>query len=410
MTDSLQEKKSHIKGIAIIIISFLLVTLITILIMYFSIDSFRYKSNDFLTLLPGSAGEYFKKLPTKEEKESIKIQIAKHYINFEEDRLVDKLLIVKGEDNDLYNELLILLSKENPMKMRSIKEKLRNSQLQSSLLSRIVEEIDQDKMNKIIEITDYYSSLKITDVILEIEKVYNSEQPKIQELTLVFENLPRELSANILTYLDSNLSARVLNNLKEATKKEIGKIMQEINAKQNELKQLAKIYEIEPFEEKTEDLGTTNKYKAEDLAVIYKHMSIKSSAQILAQVEDNEFITTLYDNINSFELLNHETDQLSPKLADAIQIYKKYDSKVEELTGIYQRMSLEELTNIIQRMATNNEVYNTYVVGNEEIIFTEEQLVLDILSKLKPSIAAQLLEKLRLERSVDLSEKYVLHR
>ncbi|SNR89787.1 hypothetical protein SAMN05446037_1001294 [Anaerovirgula multivorans] len=412
MTTSLQEneKTSNLKGIIVVIIAFLLIPLMTITIMYASNENFRYTTNNFLRILPGNAGGYFRRLPTKEEKENIKVQIAKFYIALEEDRLVDKLLIIKGEDNNLYDDLLILLSKENPMKMRSVKENLRNTQLQSNVLGRVLEEINQEKATKINEYTDYYASLKVTDAILEIERTYKSGELKSEELPLIFENFSTDASANLLIYLDDSISERALYGIKEAKRREIEKKIQEIHSRQNELIRLANIYEKESLEEKMDDLGTNNKFRAQDLAVIYKNMSIKSGGQILADVKDNDFITNLYDQIDAFEMLNKETKQLSSQLAEAIEIFQNYDTKVKELVGIYEKMSLQELTNIIEEMAKSNRNYQRYLIGDEEIIFTEEQLVLDVISQLKPKKAAELLEQLKTQRSVDLSKKYIVER
>lgn len=412
MTTSLQEteKRSNLKGIIIVIIAFLFIPLMTVTIMYVGNENFRYTANNFLTILPGNAGGYFRRLPTKEEKENIKVQIAKYYIALEEDRLVDKLLIIKGEDNNLYDDLLILLSKENPMKMRSVKESLRNTQLQSNALSRILEEIDQEKATKINEYTDYYASLKVTDAVLEIERTYKSGELKSEELPLIFESLSTDASANLLIHLDDSISERALYGLKEMKRREIEKKIQEIHSRQDELIKLASIYEKESLEEKTDDLGTINRFRPQDLAVIYKNMSIKSGGQILATVNDDDFITNLYDQINTFEMLNKETKQLSSQLAEAIEIFKNYDVKVKELVGIYERMTLLELTNIVEEMAKNNRNYQRYSIGDEEIIFTEEQLVLDVISQLKPKKAAELLELLKTQRSVDLSKKYIVER
>ena len=111
MADNLQEneKTSYLKGFIITFLAFLFIPIVTMIIMYFTNDNFHYATNNTLTALPGVLGEHFKSLPTKEEKENIKLQIAKYYIDLDEDRLLDKLLIIKGEDEELYNDLLILL-------------------------------------------------------------------------------------------------------------------------------------------------------------------------------------------------------------------------------------------------------------------------------------------------------------
>lgn len=410
MTDNLQNNKNIIKAIFIVVIGFLLVPLMTMTIMYFSNENFQYKANAFLTILPGSIGDYFKGLPTKEEKENIKLQVAKHYITLDEDRLADKLLIIRGEDHQLYDELLILLSRENPMKMRNVKERIRNSQLNSSTLNRLLEEIQEENTGRIKDLTDYYSSLKMSDRVFEIERTYNTGELKNEELPIIFENLDIKTSAQILAYLNNDLAERVYYGLDKEAKRNIEKQIQEIKTRENELIRLAYLYENESLEKQVSELGTTNKFKAEDLAIIYKHMNIKTAGQILAMINDSDFITTLYEQIDSYEKINRNTEHLSAQIAEVVKIYKHYDKKVKELAGIYEKMSLQELTKIIEEMTKNNKNYQSYTVGNEEIVFTEEQLALDILNQLKPNKAAELLEQLKTQRSVDLSRKYVVKR
>ncbi|AOY77317.1 hypothetical protein [Clostridium formicaceticum] len=411
MTDSLQEseKKRRIKPIFIIVIAFLLIPIMTIIMLYFTSENLRYTMNDYLSLLPSNIGSYFKGMPTKEEKENLKQQIAKHYISLEEDRLVDKLLIVKGEDKDLYDELLLLLNRENPMKMRSVREHLRKAQLTPNLLQRILDDIDEEKTEKVNELARYYTSLKITDAIGEIERTYRSGELDREEIVSILENISVDQSARFLLYLDPALTEAIRYQLRETARRNIEKKIQETQNKEKELEALASIYEKKSLEEQVFDLGNDNKFRAQDLAVIFKNMKIETGGRILASVEEQAFATELYDQINTLEVLNKRETNLPVHLAEAVEIHKNYQTKVGELVEIYQRMSVEELTNVVEEMMRSNRIYSRHSVGDEEIVFTEEQLVVDVLNHLKPNKVAQLLEKLETERSIDLSQKFVVN-
>ena len=407
MTDSLQEKRSPIKAIIIILIAFLLIPIMAILIRYFTNEDFKHQANNVLTILPGTLGEYFTNQPTKEEVETIKIQIAKHYIGLDEDRLIDKLLIIKNEDKDLYDDLMILLSRENPMKMSNIKERIRISELQSSSLNRIMEEIDEELTAKSDELAEYLSRLKLREAVNEIERIYEEGQVSGKELSRIFENFPTELSSNLLRYINSDIYETVLYNIKTTKKHEIEKKTQEMQHKERSLKELADIYEIEPFENKISDLGTTDIYNYDELAIIYRNMKLTSAAQVLASVDDEEFIADLYENLNQLESLDLGGVEITRNLEEAVQVYRNYDQKVGELAEIYERIPLPELIDIIERMVKDNKNYNSYKIGDYTIVFSEEELVLDILGRFKPNRAAQVLELLRTHMSVDLSGKYV---
>ncbi|SES67425.1 hypothetical protein SAMN05660297_00192 [Natronincola peptidivorans] len=410
MTTNLRENdnKGLLKGIIIVIIAFLFIPIMTMLIMYFSNEDFRHSTNNVLSILPGNLGGYFQGQPTKTEIESLKLQIAKYYITFEEDRLVDKLLIIKGEDSNLYDDLIILLSRENPMKMRNVNEKLRSATMQSNSMQRILEEIDEDKITRIDELNQYFLSLKMPQSISEIQRTYRNGELKSEELPVLFEKLPIDISAQYLLYLDPEITEQIMFNLRQTIKKEIEKKMEEIQSRQDEMMRLASIYEKKSLEEQIEDLGNIDRFRQQDLAIIYKNMSIKSGGRILASVEDNDFIAELYENINALELLHGKEAKLAVDLSEAVQIYKNYETKVKELVDVYERMSLQELTNVIQQMIRNNNVYQQYTIRDEEIVFTEERLVIDVLNRLRPAKVAALLEQLNTQSSVNLSQKFVI--
>lgn len=411
MTDNLQEneKKGFLKGLFVVIIAFLFIPIATMIMMYFTNEKFQYNTNNFLTILPGSLGGYFKSLPTKEEKENIKLQVAKYYITLEEDRLVDKLLIIKGEDLELYNDLLILLSRENPIKMKDVKEELRKVQLQSDLLNRVLEEMEEDKKEKINGYIEYYTSLKLPETISELERTFKNGEIKSEELARFFEEIPKEESAKYLYYLDNALVEDIKFQIKNNNLKDIEKEIEVLKSKENQLKQLAKTYEKESLKVQFEDLGNANRFSTKDLAIIYKNISIKNAGRILSEVEDNDFITSLYEEINILEKLNREELDTTTYIAETLKIYQNYYEKVEELGEIYKKISLQELVDVIEGMVTSNRTFKKYTIALEEIIFTRENLAIDILRRLPSKRAAEVLEILKVERRIDLTQKFILN-
>ena len=411
MIDNLQEieKTSIFKKILIVLMAFLFITITTIVIIYFTNESFQYTTNNFLTLLPGSFGEHFKGLPTKVEKENIKLQVAKYYITLEDDRLLDKLLIIKGEDSDLYNDLLILLSRENPIKMKNIREKLRIKELEGNLLNRVLEEIDDEKQEIISDYTKYYTSLKLPEAISELERTFDNGEIKAEELAGLFENLSKEESAKYLYYLNSNLVENVKHKIKNNKLKDIEKEMEALKSKENHLKVLAKTYEEESLKTQIEDLGKDNKFNLKDLAVIYTNINIKTAGKILSEIEDNEFTSSLYEEINTLETLNREEVNTSTYIAEIAKIHRNYYDKVDELGEIYKKVSLEELVDVIEGMVISNKIFKKHTIDSEEITFTRENLAIDILKKLPYKRAAEILEILKVERRIDVTQKFILN-
>ncbi|HZX20877.1 MAG TPA: hypothetical protein VFF25_00660, partial [Clostridia bacterium] len=84
----------------------------------------------------------------------------------------------------------------------------------------------------------------------------------------------------------------------------------------------------------------------------------------------------------------------------------EYDKKLNELAAVYQKTDTAELTKMVGTMLGRNEVYQKHVLNDsEEITFTEEQLILDILSRLKTGTVAEILKNLGESDRILLSKR-----
>lgn len=410
MTTSLQESKKSgkLKVISIAVIAFFMLPIITTAILYFTNENFKYMANDFLDFLPGGLGTYFESQPTREEREELKNQIAEHYITLEEDRIVDKLLLVKSEDIRLYNDLLVQLNRLNAKKMSRVKNEIRNKEIDGDILFQLASDISLENNEKIDSLVRYYSSLNLRAAVVEIESSYERNEIDSEELALVFERLPIDLSARLLTLMDRDISDRIRYSLPIHTRRDIDKKINENIYRENELLRLANIFEEKEVDELFDEIGNEEKFNIEELAVIYSHMSYIKSGKILANINDQEFIFNLYNHIDRYEDLNEIEEGRTVTLAKAVQTIKDYDSKVTELANIYQRMARPELGRIIEQMMRSNEVVITNDLGNSEsITFTQEQLIIDVLKQFRPNIITEIMEQLDTRRATELSKKLV---
>lgn len=398
--------KSFIKTLSIVLISFISLPLIIMVMMYFSNEGFKDNANKILSGLPGNAGGYFQSIPTKVEREELKKNIAKHYINLDEGRIVDKLLIVKGEDEQLFNDLIVLMSRENSSKMKKVKEKLRVSQFKNDPLNRILTEIDKDSEEKVNEMQKYYTSLSLSQGIKEIERTYASNEITIDQLTSLFEKLKPDQASKYLFYLDVELERQIKFKLSKETLRNIEKKLEELEKKQEKALELAAIYENKPIEEAVAELGNFNKYNVEELAIIFKNLTLNKSSKILSKIDDNDFMSTLFNEMNHLEELQKDRLNTSSILTKGITIYKDHNAKINELANIYQKTNIDELTNMVEIMLKRNEVYQKHTLNDfEEIIFTEEQLVIDVLNRLKTNTVAEILKNLNEKDRITLSKK-----
>ncbi|ABW19028.1 hypothetical protein [Alkaliphilus oremlandii] len=399
-------KNSIFKTILIIVISFISLPLIILTIMYFSNEDFKDNANKVLSVLPGKAGVYFQSVPTKMEREDIKKDIAKHYITLDENRILDKLLIVKGENEQLYSDLVVLMSKENPNKMKKVKEQLKVLKIKEDPINRILDEIDKESEEKINSLQKYYTSLKLSQAIDEIERTYASNEISIDELVRLFQNLKAEQAAKYAFYLNDDIVKQIEYKLPKDVLRGIEKKKQELKSNQKKLLDLSLEYENKKIEETLMELGNTNQYNMEQLAVIFKGLSINKSARVLSKINDKDFMLTLFDEINHLQYLQKEEPSVSPSIMKGITVYKEYDNKINELSVIYDKTTVEELAKMLEIMLKRNETYQKHdLTEKEQITFTEEELVIDVLKKLKPTKVAEILEMMSENTRITLSKK-----
>ncbi|MDR5658267.1 hypothetical protein RH915_02060 [Serpentinicella sp. ANB-PHB4] len=404
-----QEKMSTGKIIIAFVISFLTLPIITSVILYFSNNNFQYAANDVLSVLPGNIGTYFESKPTRDEKESLKEVVVDHYISLDEDRLVDKLLAIKGEDIELYNDLLLRLNNKNPRKMNDVKETLRKIELEDQTLFRIANEIDSEQFQNLNDKANYISNLDTVDAIYEVENIFRNRALTVEELAQVIYKMPLDDAAEILSHTDTNIRQSIFDSLSLNITREIDNRIIALNNKRKALERSAQIYERKDIEEVKHELGSTNKYTTDELAVIYSNLTTKKGAKILSRVQDNDLVLELYDKINDYEQLNGVPSNKSVELAEAIHIYREYDRNLNELVTAYQRMGIGELTNLVEEMFTNDEVFITYIINDEErIVYTQQQLIIDALKNINPRILSNILDQLSAKQAAELSEMLMM--
>lgn len=406
MTKEEFKDRSFIKNLSIMLISFISLPLIVTVIIYFSNEGFKDNANKLLSGLPGKTGGYFQSIPTKKEKEELKKKIARYYINLDEDRIVDKLLITKGEDGQLFNDLVLLMSEENTNKMKKVKESLAVPGLKKNSLSRVLAEIDKENEEKIHNMQKYYASLPLAGAIQEIERTHATNEITADELAGLFSKLEPGHAAEYLFYLDAELERQIKFKLPKEILRDIEKKLKELENNQIKMSELVSIYENKSIEESVAELGNLDEYDVEQLTFIFKNLTLDKSSKILSNIKDNNFISTVLDEINHLEELQKDRQNTSSIIMKGITIYKEYDKKLNELTAIYQKTDAEELTKMVGTMLGRNEVYQKHILNDsEEITFTEEQLILDILNKLKTNTVAEILKNLEESDRILLSKK-----
>ena len=410
-----KEKKKTNVFIAILLILVIILgaPLAALTFTYFISEEFQYLTNEFMSEFPLGIGRYFANLPTREEKEKIKLQIAKHYVLMDIDRIVDKLTIIRKEDQQLFNDLLVIMNGMNSRKMQEVNEILRSRVLEGNILQRTLKEIHNEEIAYVDEIIKHITSLPISAAVAEIEKMVVGGKLTNEQLDLFFRTLDSQVAAKYLIYLDDKTTFNIMRNLPSTNRNEFEKIIASIDKKYKNLQEIADIYAKGSISEAVNDLTNIEKYNINELAVIFLQMSVKDAAEILVHAADNEFILSLVEAINEREILNslrdEESKSFSKSLVPAIDAFRNFEIRLNELSQIYEEMEVAEVADLMSRMLRRNQIFKQVELPNgERVSFTEEQLVIDILNNFKHNLIASILGELDTREAVELSQKLII--
>lgn len=402
-----QEKKSgSYKIIIIIALVVLLIPVITVGILYSTSDTFRHTTNDVFSHIPGPVGNHFSSIPSLDEQDDLKQEIAKYYIGLDEDRIVDKLLILRGEDEELYHEIRHRMSRENPRKMANINEKLQRALLQDGSLQRILEEIEQDQEAFTSEIADYLSSQSLPAGIKEMERLYAAGEIRNHELAAIFNQFPTELSADYLRYLDENLAQQARVGMPSSLRSEIDRKIENKLSREAELLEKANLYSKKSIAEILPLMGGVESFTLQELAFLYHQFPLEKGGRILSQVDDADLIQPLYDEMLKLEQLVDARQGKTGQLGESVTFHRNYKQKVRDLVDVYQRMEMEELAPLVERMLVSNTIIEQKIFSqDEQIVKTEENLVLDVLRGMRTADVSALMGELSTPRAALLSQK-----
>jgi flagellar motility protein MotE (MotC chaperone) len=398
------------KILLVIFIVFIITPMIIVGIIYYTNDNFRLEANKYLVVLPGPLGEHFKSYPTRTELDKQKVSIAKYLTQIDNNRAIDKLTLIKNEDEVLYNDIIKLMIKLNGNKTKVIMDEIRNNLVKKDVLLRTVEQIDVEKENEILEKAKYLESLTPITAINEIEADIEEKRTTYSELATIFESIKAENAVNLLRHMDEGVREKIIDNFGyDEKKREIKVLLSTINDNESKLKYASEIYLTENPEKLVSIIGNTATYKIDDLAVIYKNIGVIKGAQILAKLEDDNFVHELVNEIKEREILSNDEDLLTEDLLKAYKIYRDFDKNVKELTSIYEKMEDRQIAELIKRMIRNSTSTKKYTLNSgESISISDEDLALTILKEFNERKLAAVLSNLDNTLASDVTKKLSL--
>lgn len=369
-------------------IGIIVVPLLIFIILYFRNPGFKAGVHNRLSKAPGFVGSYFREMPTEEEDQDRVEYLANYFLGLDPGVAADKIYIIKEENDKLYTDIIRSMNQISVDKTQDVLVKVRDLSRRKDLLSSVYDDAKQDELMKQ---TSEASRIESQDILVsktEIERRFSSRE--FQEI--LKEVQPKSL-ANILYYIDMDIRGYLLdifdNDKRLEIESEIGKIHNEHKA----LIEIAKFYETKPVDKSMEVLGNTDSYSIEKLSVIFKNMSVLKSADILAEINDEEFIEELFSGIMDREELEGSEKQITRDISNSIEFLKEYKGKIGHLVRVYAEMNPSHVAEIVEQMVDNDETITIFDIDmDNRYELSDRVIIIDILSDLKRDQVSKVLD------------------
>jgi flagellar motility protein MotE (MotC chaperone) len=399
------KKKKSSKIILILIIALVIVPLGVGSVVYNTNKSFRDKMNTKLIKAPGFVGKYFRNYPTESEKQDKKTYLANYYLSLDPSRAADKIYIVKKNDEELFDDIIRIMNEMSPSKTSEILKLVRSIELRKDLLFSIYDEIQEEKQN---QLKDEISRLEKNDILVsinEIEKRVAEESGYLEKLPNIINFMDEDKASTILYYLDENIVNAVLPKLEAEKKSKLQNRMLIKEIEDKKLRDLASLYEAKPLDTAIEEIGNEETYSMDKLGSIYMNLSVKKAAEILSNVEDDNFTEEIFTAIRREEQLKKVEDSKTIDISEAIQFVSEYNRKIDELVGIYEKMSPDAIAKIVENMMDNTKTVTSLEINSTPIYeISDSTIIIDVLSKMKKPTVSKIINNMNTKKATQLTQ------
>ncbi|NBI07858.1 hypothetical protein D3Z33_13440 [Senegalia massiliensis] len=364
--------KKGFKILIVIVIVFIVIPITSLAILYSTNRDFKMEANKYLRIIPGPIGNYFNQYPTTAEANDKVFYIAEYYNAISEESAADKLFIIKKDNEELYYQIVQAMNKISPEKTEETIKKVRNIELRKDPLISVYDEIDSEKKDELKEDIKKIESKELLVAKKIILEYYNDQN--FQRVNDIFENISTSKTIDLLYYFNEDIYDYVLNNLEKNKAIEVNIGLTEKELEYEKLLRQSEIYQVNKVSDTIKEIGNDDNYNLNQLAIIYLNLTIDKAANVLVEIDDDEFQKELFTEMRNIELLNEELDSRIVKLASKIEDIKKYKTKIEDLVKVYQKMDSESLSVIIEDLFKEN-----------------SKLVVDVLDKMNEKKVAEIL-------------------
>ncbi|MEJ8554404.1 hypothetical protein [Tepidibacter sp. Z1-5] len=407
MEENVQEmdKPKKKKRIPLMVIGVLLTTFA---ILYYTNTQISTMTNNIFKKLP-IVGERFEQIPSLKEKEERKNKLARYYLTLDEDRAIDKLIIMEKEDKKLYEDIIMKMKKYDLSSTNELVQKIRDKKIKKDILQREIDSIEQERALYIEELSKNYTKLGLLGTIQGLEQNIIDLNLNFEDAAKIIEKFKPEYGAKVLYYMDQNISQSINENLSQKYFKDIQNQTQLYKKYIYDMKTLSDIYSNKNIEEASMQLQNKNAYSAQNLGTIFANMDYLQASKILCEFEDSDYLDSVLKEIKLFEQLNENEETvkgISEDINNTLKVLEVYKRDLKTLKLSYEKMNSTEVSDLVNEMTSSKPKYKEYKIDEEKsFIITEEDLMIEVLKQLKPKLLSEVISNLDNKKSAEISRK-----
>ncbi|WFD11678.1 hypothetical protein [Tepidibacter hydrothermalis] len=407
MEENIQEmdKPKKKKRIPLMVIGVLLTTFA---ILYYTNTQISTMTNNIFKKVP-IIGERFEQMPSLKEQEERKNKLARYYLTLDEDRAIDKLIIMEKEDKKLYEDIIMKMKKYDLSSTNGLVQKIRDKKIKKDILQREIDSIEQEKLLYTEDLSKDYKKLGLLGTIKGLEQNIIDLNLNFEDVAKIIEKFKPEYSAKVLYYMDQNISQSIKENLHQKYFKDIQNQTQLYKKYIYDMKTLADIYVNKKTEEASVQLQNKNTYSAQDLGTIFANMDYLQASKILCEFEDGEYLDEVLKEIKLFEQLNEKEESIkgiTDNINNTLKVLEVYKRDLKTLKLSYEKMNSKELSDLVNEMTSSKPKYKKYKIDEEKsFTITEEDLMIEVLKQLKPKLLSEVISNLDNQKSAEISRK-----
>lgn len=405
----MSEKKKKGGLLVPLLIIFVVIPGIVMAGAYFLFPSIKQTVNGALSNLPGPVGTYFLSQPTAEETDAKIKQIAEYMLKVEQNRAVDKMIIIKKDNADIYDQVLKTMLRINPNQTKMIMEQIRANTLSKDSFANTLDQINKEQAADFKKEAKFLEGLTTTTALEEVKFLMGASINGYKDVARAMENMDPIIASKIVEKLDKDLYKKLIFEIEPD---KAAKIRTEITNRQThvqDLKNAAQLYASEEIGKLVGIIGNTTTYPMEELANIYYSLGPVKSGKVLAQVKEDAFISDLTKALRDKAVAETGKDNITKDMLKSLKIFKDFSDNVNELVTVYEKMQTPVVAEVLKSMMRNSSEPKVYKLDNgENIVITDEDLALAIMRKFSKKKVGEILSTLDSTLSSEMTRKLAL--